>query len=83
RGRQSASPHQRGPSPPPSRAPLVLGVFGRLGSGSYGWQVPDHSKFPHLSLAISPNQRGNEEEQLQTNIWESITDTPTNPPSGW
>ncbi|KAH9327299.1 hypothetical protein KI387_007477 [Taxus chinensis] len=83
RGRRSASPHRRGPSPPPSWAPPVLGVFGRLGGGGSGWQVLDHSKFPWLSLAISLNQRGNEEEQPQTDGWALITDTPANPPGGW
>ncbi|KAH9294882.1 hypothetical protein KI387_038470 [Taxus chinensis] len=83
RGRRSTSPHRRGPSPPPSWAPPAPGVFGQLGGGSSGWQAPDHSKFPRLSLAISPNQRGNEEEQPQTDGWEPITDTPANPPGGW
>ena len=52
-----------------------------LGGGSSGWQAPDQSKLPRLSLAISPNQRGTEEEQPQTDGWTPISDTPANPPS--
>ncbi|KAH9311019.1 hypothetical protein KI387_026054, partial [Taxus chinensis] len=82
RGQRSTSPHWRGPSPP-SWAPPAPGVFGRLGGGGFGWQEPDHSKFPRLSLAILPNQWGNEEDKPQTDGWAPITDTPANPPGGW
>ncbi|KAH9292999.1 hypothetical protein KI387_041816, partial [Taxus chinensis] len=83
-GRRSASPH-RWVSPPPSWTPPASGVFGRLGSGSggSGRQAPDQSKFPRLSLAISPSRRGNEEEQQQTDGWEQPDDTPDTTLGGW